>query len=98
MENRPTLTLERWLPLALLGAAVCFVPLRVLGAGGLPRLRALEGERERVDLQISRLSEEIRRLRAEVVLAREDVRAVERVARDQLGLVRRTELVFQFGE
>jgi cell division protein FtsB len=89
---------QRYLPLLLLVGAMVSVPALVLSPVGLPRLRALEAERARIELQISRKSAEIRRLRAEVQALKEDPAEVERVARDQLGLVRQTELVFQFAE
>jgi cell division protein FtsB len=44
------------------------------------------------------LAQEIRELRAEVRQIKQDPAAVERVARDELGLVRQTEVVFQFKE
>jgi cell division protein FtsB len=37
-------------------------------------------------------------LRVEVDALRDDPAAVERIARDQLGMVRRSEVVFQFGK
>ena len=69
----------------------------MLAPTGVPRLRSLEREKGRVDLEISRLGEQIRELRVEVRRLREDPAQVEQVARDELGLVRQTELVMQFG-
>lgn len=63
---------------------------------GLPRLEKLRKERVMVQDKVSRLSDDIRRLRAEVELIKNDPTHVERVARDELGLVRKTEIVFQF--
>jgi len=40
---------------------------------------------------------QIEQLRAEVARAKSDPAVVERIARDELGLVRQTEVVFQFG-
>ncbi len=88
---------ERWLPLGLLLVAVSAVPASVVSPSGLPRLRHLEQERLRTEEQISRLSQEISELRAEVEQIKSDPAAVERVARDELGLVRPNEFVFQFG-
>ena len=45
----------------------------------------------------SRLSQEIAEIRAEVERIKADPAAVEQVARDELGMVRQTEVVFQFG-
>jgi cell division protein FtsB len=90
------LLLERVLPLAVLVLAVVAVPVMVFSRSGLPRLNSLRRERLEAQEQISRLAREIGELRAKVESIRRDPAAVERVARDQLGLVRQTEVVFQF--
>ena len=87
---------QRVLPLLVLGLAVVSVPLMMLSPGGLARLQGLHLEKQRADQEISRLSVQIQDLRAEVGRIKDDPAAVERAARDQLGLVRRTEVVFQF--
>jgi cell division protein FtsB len=89
---------RRYLPPLLLAGAVVSVPALMLGETGLPRLRALEAERARIEEQISRHSAAIRTLRAEVQALKDDPAELERVARDQLGLVWQTELVFQFSD
>lgn len=94
----PALLTQRVLPLAVLILAVVAVPVMVLSPTGLKRLQNLRAEREKSDTEISRLSQELRQLRAEVQRIKADPGAVERVARDELGLVRRTEVVFQFGK
>ena len=88
--------LERVLPLTILGLAVVAVPVMLFSPAGLSRLRQLEQERERADHEISELSQRIRELRAEVAAVRQRPEAIERVARDELGLVRKTEVVFHF--
>lgn len=88
---------ERLLPVLLLGVSVISVPVMMLSATGIPRLHALQGEKGRVDLEVSRLSDQIRRLRVEVRHMKDDPAKVEQIARDELGLVRATELVLQFG-
>lgn len=90
------LLLERALPIGILAVAVVSVPVMVFSASGLDRLEALRHERRRADEEISRLSQQIRELRAEVKRIKVDPAAVEQVARDELGLVRQTEVVFQF--
>lgn len=87
---------ERVLPLALLGLAAVSVPVMILSPMGLPRLNALREEKRQAEEEISRLGAEIRELRAEVQRIKKDPAAVERAARDELGLVRATEVVFQF--
>jgi cell division protein FtsB len=89
---------QRVLPLAVLAVAVVSVPLLMLSPTGLPRLRNLEEERGRAKEEISRLGSQITALRAEVARIKSDPAAVERAARDELGLVRTTEVVFQFSE
>jgi len=98
MKAAGQLWLERVLPLGILGLAVVAVPVMIFSPAGLSRLAQLEEERERADAEISRLSQEIRELRAEVAAVRERPQAIERVARDELGLVRKTEVVFHFDE
>jgi cell division protein FtsB len=88
--------LERALPIGILAVAVVSVPVMILSSSGLGRLNALRHEKTRADEEISRLSQQIRELRAEVQRIKDDPAAVEQVARDELGLVRQTEVVFQF--
>ena len=88
--------LERALPLVILVVALVAVPVMILSPTGLGRLSSLRQERGRAEEEISRLSQQITDLRAQVKRIKDDPAAVERVARDELGLVRRTEVVFQF--
>lgn len=89
---------QRVLPLAVLAVATISVPVMMLSPTGLPRLRNLEEERHQVSAEISRLGAQITALRAEVSRIKTDPAAVERAARDELGLVRTTEVVFQFSD
>jgi cell division protein FtsB len=86
------------MPLAVLAIAAISVPMLMLSATGLPRLQGLREEKVRADDEVSRLSQQIWELRAEVAKIKDDPAAVERAARDELGLVRKTEVVFQFHE
>jgi cell division protein FtsB len=88
---------ERFLPICVLAISAVSVPMMVAAPSGLRRLEALQEEKRRVDLEISHLSDQIRRLRSEVSGIKDDPSKVEQAARDQLGLVRQTEIVFQFG-
>lgn len=87
---------QRALPLFLLGLAIFGVPAMLFSSSGLTRLERLEAEREAVHLEMSRLGKQVEELRARVRDIKTDPDAVERVARDQLGLVRQTEVVFHF--
>lgn len=95
-ESRTPLT---WLlPLGLLLFAIVFVPLRILEAEGLPRYRALRAELQQTRESNARLRREVVELQQRVVRLRDDPEAIERIARDEIGMLRSDELVFQFGE
>lgn len=88
-----------WLfPMALLVLAIVSVPIMVLEPQGLPRYRSLEAELREIQRDNEGLAHEVRRLDAEVRQLREEPAAMERIARDELGMVREGELVFQFPE
>jgi cell division protein FtsB len=82
---------------ATLASVLAFIALVVgslFGDGGMLHLLA---ERERADTlhrQIDALRQENHRLAAEILALRQDPRAVERIAREQLGLARPGETVF----
>ncbi len=78
--------------------ALVAVPALLFQPEGLPRLRVLRAELTRVDADNEQLSHDIDRLRAQVVDLRDNPKAVERIARQQLGLVRKNEVVFYFGK
>ncbi len=87
---------QRALPLLVIATAAVAVPVMIVSPRGLDRLNALREERSRADGEVRRLTREIDRLRAEVARIKDDPAAIERVARDEIGLVRQTEVVFQF--
>lgn len=91
-----TLVLERILPLAILVVAVIGAPVMIFSPEGLPRLRGLERELAQVEDETAELGREIESLRGRVQRLRDDPTAVERIARDNLGMLRQTEVVFQF--
>ena len=84
------------LPFGLLVFAVVCVPLRILSEEGLPRYRKLRAQLERVKTDNAELTREISRLNVEVDALRQDPEAVERIARDELGMIREDEVLFQF--
>ena len=89
---------ERTLPIAMLCLALVAVPILVLEPEGLPRLRGLEKEHDDVTAENAESYREVERLRVEVRELRDDPAAVERIARGELGMVRKSEVVFQFGK
>ncbi|MFO0739159.1 MAG: septum formation initiator family protein [Labilithrix sp.] len=86
----------RGMPLAVLTISLIAVPVLVLQPEGMPRMRALEKELADVEAENAELRRDVSRLRTEVKDLRENPTAVERIAREQLGLVRKSEVVFQF--
>ncbi len=86
----------RGLPLAVLTVSLIAVPVLVLEPQGMPRMHALEKELKGVEAENAELRRDVARLRTEVKDLRENPAAVERIAREQLGLVRKSEVVFQF--
>jgi cell division protein FtsB len=86
----------RGLPLAVLTVSLISVPILVLEPQGMPRMRALDKELKGVETENAELRRDVGRLRIEVRDLRENPAAIERIAREQLGLVRKTEVVFQF--
>ncbi len=87
---------ERLLPLSVLIVSVLAVPTMIMSPDGLPRLQRLEVEFTRVEEDNKLLREEIEQLKMKVNQLKEDPKAVEQIARDQLGLIHPTEVVFQF--
>lgn len=88
----------RALPMGILGLALVGAPVLILEPQGLPRMRSLQTELDGVSTENAELRREIVALRADVQSLRDDPKAVERIARDELGLVRKSEVVFQFGK
>lgn len=93
---RSALLLERVLPIGILALALIGAPIMIFSPEGLPRLRAVEKELADVEEDNAALRREIDALRGKVARLRDDPAAIERIARDNLGLVRQTEVVFQF--
>ena len=92
------LIIERVLPISILVLAIVAVPVMLLSPAGIQRWSRLREERVRAEQEVDHLSRDIQRLRAQVARIKSDLSAVEQVARDELGLVRQTEIVFQFEE
>jgi cell division protein FtsB len=90
------LLVERLVPLGMLLVAAISVPLMLWSPEGLARLQALQSQREALGVEVARLEREIERLRYQAESIKTSPSSIERVARDELGLVRRTELVMQF--
>ena len=88
--------LERVLPALILVVAAVGAPVLIFSSEGLPRLRSLEKELALVQRENGDQHRQIDTLRRTVQGLKDNPTAVERIARDELGLVRRNEVVFQF--
>jgi cell division protein FtsB len=88
--------LPRALPACILGLAVVSAPIMVLRPDGLPRMRAVEKELAAVQSENRSLRRDVGDKKTQVRRLRDDPAAVEHIARDQLGMVRKSEVVFQF--
>lgn len=84
------------LPFGLLVYALFSVPVRILSEDGLPRYRQQRELLARIKQENAQLSADIARLDRESRALLYDPDAVERVARDELGMIRDGELLFQF--
>ena len=84
------------LPFGLLVLSIISVPLSILDEPGLPRYRALRGELAEVERVNARLRREVEQLHREVDGLRQDPEAIGRIARDELGMIRDDEILFQF--
>ena len=84
------------LPFSLMVMAIMTVPTLVLDEQGLPRYRHLRGELQELRESNEELVREIATLKGEIEALRSDPAYVERIARDELGMVRAEEFVFQF--
>jgi cell division protein FtsB len=82
----------------MLSLALVAVPMLVFEPEGLPRVRNLQHELDDVDRENDELRRDVQRLRATVRDLRDDPGAVERIARDELGLVRKSEVVFELAK
>ena len=95
-RTKSKMNVQRALPLLVMGLALVGAPALIFAPSGLPRLRMLERELLQVEDENANLQREIDALRGRVARLRDEPSAVEGIARDNLGLVRQSEVVFQF--
>jgi len=96
--NRVSAALAWLLPFGLLVLAIVAVPLHLLDENGLPRYQVLDKELSQIRVENERVEREVLDLSREVEALRTDPLAIERIARDDMGMVLEGELVFQFPE
>jgi len=95
-QARPVRASAALLPFALMVMAIMTVPTLVLDEQGLPRYRHLREELRELRKSNEELVREIATFKAQVEALRSDPAYVERIARDELGMVQAEEFVFQF--
>lgn len=87
---------QRW-PIYLIGALIVLLSLvTIVGERGALHLWRLRGEKSRLDEQNYRLQKENESLRRRVHGIRNDDGYLEKVAREELNLVRPGEVVYRF--
>lgn len=79
-----------------LALGVGYLPYRAYGPEGVSRILRLQRDLAGLEARNLQLLEDNHRLRQRVRSLKEDRQAIERVARDELGLVRPEDVVFQF--
>ncbi len=81
---------------AVLAVGLGYLPYKAYGPGGLPRIIRLRDELTDLTQKNGALRNHNRRLRQQIESLKNDHRAIERVARDELGLVRSRDIIFLF--
>jgi cell division protein FtsB len=86
---------RKYLPyfIAFLSAMVVF---GIFGVRGFIHIYQLRGDREKIKIINVRLNEENRRLVEQVERLRHSKEEVEKIAREDLGLAKKGEIVYQF--
>jgi cell division protein FtsB len=67
----------------------------IFGDNGILKLRKIEQENEQVKVASEKIKAENERLKKEITLLREDRKYVEKVAREELGMTRKDEIIFK---
>lgn len=84
------------LPAGLLLAAAIFVPLKIFDHKGLARIDRLQTELEGLEDTNRQLRRENDALRMQIQAFHSDPGYVEKIARDELGMVGPEEIIYQF--
>ena len=84
------------LPLGLLLMASVVIPLKLWDGQGLDRVRRLERELEELKEGNAQIQRENDALRNEIRAFHSDPTYMEKVARDELGMVGENEIIYQF--
>ena len=80
----------------ILAVGLGYLPYKAYGPGGLSRIVRLEEEFTDLQQKNEALRQKNKQLRYSIESLKNDHRAIERVARDELGLVRSKDIIFLF--
>lgn len=86
------------LPAALLLATAIFVPVKLFDSRGYERVERLRRELVRIEETNRTLARENEALRNQIRAFHSDPEYIEKVARDELGMVGPDEIIYQFPE
>jgi cell division protein FtsL len=67
----------------------------IFGDNGILKLRKIEQENDKVKAASEKIKAENERLKKEIKLLQEDRKYVEKVAREELGMTRKDEIIFK---
>lgn len=91
--------IRRWIIRLLLACVLAvgmgYLPYRAYGPNGVARALRLERQLRQIDQRNDQLRQQNRVLRQQIQSLKEDRTVLERVARDELGMVRSEDVVFQ---
>jgi cell division protein FtsB len=93
---RETSSAAWFVSFGLLVFTMVAVPLLIFDEKSLPRYQSLRAQLERSENNARQMEREVEALKKQVTRLRDDPLAVERIARDELGMIRSDELIFQF--
>jgi cell division protein FtsB len=86
------------IPAALLLAAAIVVPVKLFDSRGYERVEKLKGELAQIEEANRALDRENESLRLQIQAFHSDPEYIEKVARDELGMVGSDETIYQFPE
>jgi cell division protein FtsB len=75
---------------------ICFIAYwTIFGDNGILKLKKIEQESENVKAASEKIKAENERLKKEIKLLQEDKKYVEKVAREELGMTRKDEIIYK---
>ena len=88
--------MKYFLALAAVIVSLVLVTFAYIGESGKPHQEALEGEYQQISQKIEALKVENDKLKNQIEALKNDQSTIERAAREQLGMVKKNEIILQF--